>query len=129
MNKFKEIAKYTAVSIGIGLLATLLLLLIMSALIIVLNISFSLYPIFAVSCLVVGAVICGFCNARLNENNGLIFGLLSSAVMYFIILIVTVILGFNSIGTQLFIKFIIVLLSGAIGGIIGVNNKKSKQKI
>jgi len=80
----------------------------------------ALYPLTS-AILAVSAALCGFEVSKLLKENGLIWGVFSGIIISTFIIILAVIfktLAFNSVFIT---KIIITIISGAAGGIIGVN--------
>ncbi len=75
----------------------------------------------------VGAGIGGYFAARRNKSKGLICGALVAVIMFLVFSVIGAVLG-SSITLMSLIRFVILLLSGVIGGILGVN-KRDKRKI
>lgn len=78
-------------------------------------------------CACAGAFAGGFFAARLSRNAGLITGSICGAVMFLLILAVNLILG-NIPGTISLLRALLMLTSGAIGGVLGVGGKKRKHR-
>ena len=83
-------------------------------------------PLILVAC-AVGAFIGGYITVRIIRTKGLLFGILSGLLLFAIVCLVSVIAIRTPFSTYALIKGIIMMLMGAIGGIIGVN-KRSKRK-
>ena len=66
----------------------------------------------------------GFIHSRLHVKNGLVCGLIISCAIYLIIALVSLIGGSNIFSLNALIHLMIVVLSSAIGGILGVNTGK-----
>ena len=79
-----------------------------------------LLPVTAVI-LAVSATFDGFVISRWYKENGLIWGILAGIILICIIVFYSVLYDTFCISAQLFIKAVVAITSGAIGGIIGVN--------
>lgn len=77
--------------------------------------------------LIAGGFIGGYVAARINKSSGLIMGVISTAVVLLAIIITGFVNG-SDITYMLLLKAVTLLLSGAVGGVKGVN-KKEKLKI
>ncbi len=112
-----------AVSVGVLLLA----LLIAAALMVFFNISVKYASPIASVCAAIGTFTGAYFSARKNGEKGLINGLLIAGVIFVIVTIVSAFLN-DKITAISFIHLAVILLSGCIGGIMGVN-KTEKRKI
>ena len=74
--------------------------------------------------LAVGCFFGGFIYSKSCGKKGLVCGVTISLIFYIIILLVSLISGFGKLGVNTLIHMIITLLSGGIGGILGVNLSK-----
>ncbi len=76
----------------------------------------------------VGGYTGGFVAARINKSNGLLLGVLSGLAILLVIITVSLCTENVSITYILFLKAVSIFLSGAVGGVKGVN-RKEKLKI
>lgn len=76
--------------------------------------------------LCVGAYVGGFVSAKKRRKNGLFMGVLCGLFMFLIILIVGSFFLKTVFGLSPTLKFIMTLICGGIGGIVGVNSKHSR---
>jgi putative membrane protein (TIGR04086 family) len=83
-------------------------------------------PLILVSC-ALGAFIGGYITVRILRVQGLLFGILSGMLLFVIVCLVSVIAIREPFSTFALVKGVLMMLAGAIGGIIGVN-KRSKRK-
>ena len=79
-----------------------------------------LFPVIT-AILSVSAVFCGFTISRWFKENGLIWGILAGIIISVFIISTCLIYGSLDLTTALFTKIIVTVISGAVGGIIGVN--------
>ena len=63
----------------------------------------------------------GFVISKLNKQNGLFWGCFAGIVLLLFILILSVYFNTFSLSLNIFRRIIILLISGALGGILGVN--------
>lgn len=112
-------------SIFIGLVATLLILFILSLLtgIVVYYSSMSecLLPGCATAIIIIGTACGGFCAAKNNGSHGLLIGLITASLAAGLAML------FGSIEARPALKVIYYLLPGMLGGIVGVSSSASKQ--
>ncbi len=75
----------------------------------------------------IGCFFGGFIYSRFCGKKGLICGLTIAAIYFALITIISLILSAENLGMLTLIHLVVMLLSGGIGGILGVNlNKKIK---
>lgn len=79
-----------------------------------------LYPI-TIFITALGSFIGGFVTGKSSGKNGLLIGGMSGLILFFITLIASFIVVRDSITFSTFTKMIIVVISGCLGGITGVN--------
>lgn len=72
----------------------------------------------------VGGLLGGYISARLNKLSGLITGLITGLCIYIIILISGLATNFGTVTIFTLYKLIVLDLTGALGGIFGVNKKE-----
>lgn len=78
-----------------------------------------------ISCLVV--FLSGFISSLYMKEKGILFGLISASIYSLIIILCTLVLSENILGVSAIGRIVAIFISGAMGGIIGVN-RKSKIK-
>lgn len=122
--KLNKNVKAIAISIGVGIALCSLMLLIFSFIVSSNDVPQGLiYPmtIFA-ACL--SGFVSGYVVSRIIRKNGLAWGALCGLILFVVVAIVDFAIGFNGFGILGLIKLLVLLLSSAIGGFIGVNRKK-----
>ncbi len=72
----------------------------------------------------IGGLLGGYISARLNKLSGLVTGLITGLFIYIIILISGLATSFDTITMFTLYKLIVLALTGALGGILGVNRKE-----
>lgn len=83
---------------------------------------------FMLLCPIIGSFFSGYVSAYVLKEKGMILGLISSFLMFVFIFFVGLIFSGENLSIITFIRFVSMLISGAVGGIISVNKKK-KNKI
>ena len=78
-------------------------------------------------CAAIGTFCGGYFAARKNKSTGVIHGLLVAIIIYLLVSVVALILDSNFTVMSL-IHLAVIVLSGCIGGIMGVN-KRDKRRI
>ena len=120
----------TAVSmlkaVTLGLLVTAALLLLFSFVLSRWELPFSLLNPLVTAALVLGGGSAGFSVARMLRENGLLLGGLCGAVL-FLLLAMASAWSQSAFGMPALIKLVICTVSGAIGGVLGVNLRKKRK--
>lgn len=110
----------------LGLAIMMLLMIIFSVIVTRTGIIYQLMVILAEISLCTGCFISGFCYALFKRKKGLFNGVINSIRIYAVIFIIGLI-AMDSISITLIpLRFTGAVLSGAIGGIYGVNSKLKK---
>lgn len=106
--------------------AALIAMLLLSALFTLKMRSLSQTAVFAAAIisLCVSAFLGGFISARILKERGMAAGALSALILFILVLIAGTIFSSDSINFDTLMRFAAMLLSGAFGGILGVNKKK-----
>lgn len=84
--------------------------------------------IITIAALAVGTFAGGFIAARITKSAGLIVGLITGFTVFMIITVIGLIKSTESMTHLTIVRFVSTLITGAIGGIIGVN-KRDKLRI
>ncbi len=74
--------------------------------------------------MVTGAFAGGYICAKISKKDGMIYGLSCGFIIFTVIFFSEIILIGQSISTMVLVKLFSILLSSAVGGIIGVNKAK-----
>lgn len=104
----------------IGVLLTLALMLFFSALLLFFNIDRDFAAPFATISVAIGGFVSSYIIAKKIKDNGYIIGAINGFVLFFVITLISLILG-NSLTLNTLFHFIIFMLSSMVGGIVGVN--------
>lgn len=91
------------------------------------NVNYSLLMPFGMAASCVGAFSCGFISARISGSAGMLIGAISGAVMFVLLLGLSVLLGILPEAVSL-LRLVLMVLSGAIGGVVGVNRKRKRKR-
>ncbi len=75
----------------------------------------------------IGAFCGGYISARINRNAGLVTGAASAVLIFAVILCISAALGAIPQAAAA-LRLAAMVISGAIGGILGVNKKRKKRK-
>lgn len=117
-----------ALGAGVGVAATMLLIIAFAAVLASVDLPESSPVIIASVCIGLGALLGGFVSAKRNGHSGLLCGLLCGAVVFLLFAFVALIIG-SDIGITFIIRLLVALLFGGIGGIMGINLRRKRKYI
>lgn len=106
-----------------GAICCLILLMLFAAILTMQDIQTAVTPM-AVIAAAIGAFIGGFVGARSVGSRGLIFGAACGVLLYLVVMIAGFAMLKDIRGWYALLKFVIMTVSAAIGGVIGVNTRK-----
>lgn len=112
--------------VAAGLLATTVLLLLFSFVMTKEDIPFSLVNPLSVGALIAGAMLASFMAARRIREKGMLIGIQCGTVIFLVLLLASFLTRFD-VGFQAIIKYAVSAISGAIGGVLGVNAKTKRK--
>ena len=107
-----------------GIAAVLVLLLVFSAAVSFGGLSSSSFFSLAMAACIAGAFFAGFIGARKASCRGALFGAIGGAVLFLLLTLVALLVSGETPGSVTLIRLVAMPVSGAIGGILGVNLKK-----
>lgn len=91
------------------------------------NIPHDFLPAVIIAVSVISSFFAGFVTAKISKQRGLIYGALSGLLLFFLFLVAGLAASQNGVPSEAFLRLIVMLLSGAIGGLVAVN-RKSRHK-
>ncbi|MBQ6718108.1 MAG: TIGR04086 family membrane protein [Clostridia bacterium] len=112
----------------LGVLVSLVMMLIFSAVLLFLNIDRAYATPFATVSVAIGCFIAARHTAKKIGDKGYLVGLIIGSVVFTVITALSLILG-NGLSINTLFHFIIMMLSSLVGGITGVNKNKHKKYI
>ncbi len=125
-SKYSKIPVFMIVCVFLGLLITAVIFMFVSFVMTKIDISKSVTQLISVAALALGTYFGGFICAKKYRKNGLIRG----AVCGFSIFLIVTLLGSIFAGSLLSFsassKLMLVIITGAIGGAVGVNSKRRR---
>ena len=121
-NSFLAVLK----AVAFGLLATTAVLLLFSFVMSKKDVPFMLLNPFSAGLLILGSFLSGYLAARRIRERGLIVGAMCGLMVFFV-LIMGAFLNRFDVGLTALIKMIISIVSGAIGGVVGVNARSRRK--
>ena len=80
----------------------------------------------AIFCAVIGAFIAGYITTRIYRSKGLVYGAFAGFLLFFVITLIAFIISRDKFTFLTLIRFSVMVFSGAIGGVLGVNKKRRK---
>lgn len=92
------------------------------------KIPYTAIPYIVIGIFSIGAFLAGYISARILKIKGLMFGLISGGIMFILALIGGFIFSTETLSLLTLLRLVAFTLSGALGGIKGVN-RKDKLKI
>lgn len=113
-------------AVTFGLLATTVVLLLFSFLMCKKDVPFVLLNPFSAGLLMLGAFISGYLAARRIRERGMMVGALCGLMIFLLLMLASFMNKFD-VGLIALLKLVISVVSGAIGGIIGVNAKFKRK--
>lgn len=83
--------------------------------------SYETIPAIIAAILGISSAVSGFVTSRLMKENGLIWGIISGVIILTVLCIFSICCGTFALSADFITKTLILIISGSIGGIIGVN--------
>ena len=127
LNNQKAKIKCFVFGILIGIAVMLLFLVIFSLVIMYAQLDRALSAPLASLCIAIGVIVSSYFVAFCIGEKGYLIGLVTALIYLAILSLVSAVLNGTEIGINALFRFVIVFLSGLIGGILGVG-KKNKRK-
>lgn len=129
INEYSFIdVKAYLIAVSTSLICTSIFLIIFSLIISKRSIPHALFSILALTSVSISSFIGSFILSKINKQKGLINGLFLGLIISSIIYIVGIAFNGMNVTNLLYIKFISIIISACLGGVLGINIKK-KNKI
>ena len=125
-NFLKKFIISSAIGTGVGMISASVLIFLMAAALTVGDVPAMLISPVTVFFLAFGSFFGGFASAKLCGEKGFVCGALSGILFFIIVWIFGAFLENSGFGTVAIIKFVMMVVAGALGGIIGVNYIRRK---
>ena len=133
MNKdsLSDKNKYTKILIAalIGVAVTLGFILIFALIMYLIGGGYEYAPLFATVSAAMGTLFASMYLARKAGKKGLLIGGAVGITVFILLVIIALIFNNTSMGVNTLFRFIIIMLSSLIGGVIGVNKNKNPKYI
>ena len=122
--KYTKGAKKLLKSIVMSYILTLIILLIFSVLVTYTSLSESFADITVACATYISTAACGFFASSNTSKKGWLTGSIAGLAYILILFVIALLKGNYTVGTGTIISLIICALTGAIGGVIGINTKR-----
>lgn len=125
----KSLKKYLVsifVGAGIGMFSSAILIFILAAALSIGDIPAMLFSPLTVIILALGGFAGGFASSKISGEKGIFCGAASGTVYFLLVWLFGAFFEYSGFGTAALIKSVMIIIAGALGGIIGVNNVKRK---
>lgn len=116
-----EKIKPLAFSVTAGVIVCILLMIAMSVILTVRDVPQAMINPMAIFSISAGGFVSGFICSRICRERGLLMGMLCGIIISLLLFIASFSIADNSFGMLALIKFIFVMLSSMLGGVLGVN--------
>ncbi|MGN1457599.1 MAG: TIGR04086 family membrane protein [Acutalibacteraceae bacterium] len=121
-------AKAVAVGTVVGLVICMLILLVITFMLVKIQ-KFpetAVVPV-AIFTACIGAFVGGYFSARVKKSNGLLMGAVCALVMFVVLLLVGIAFAGDIFGVVSLLRMGVMIISGAIGGVLGVNKHRRRK--
>lgn len=125
---FQSFIRPVCFGVGSALVVCLVLLFIFSFLMSKMDISASLISPITIAITAVTGFVSGFVCARITRKNGLVMGAICSAILFLIFWLFSAICLKEGISVLGIVKLVLLVVSGCLGGVLGVNKKERRRK-
>ncbi len=127
IDKKKAVASLVAGTLG-GLAATAVVLMIFAFITVKMqNVNYDVFLPVVIAAACIGAFCGGYLSARINRSAGLAIGAVSAVLIFAVLLCVSAALGAVPQAAAA-LRLAAMVISGAIGGVLGVNKRRKKRK-
>lgn len=125
-KSLKKLVASILIGAGIGILSSAILIFLMAAALVIGDVPAFLLSPLTVVVLALGGFAGGFASSRLFGEKGFLCGAFSGIIFFIIAWIAGAFFESAGFGTAAAIKAVMIVISGSLGGIIGVNYGKRK---
>ncbi len=124
-----EMIKKISISTLIGALFTFVVLCVMAFILSMQDIPTSATGAMSSTAAGVGAFAAGFAAAKIHKRQGALVGAAAGAMLFVVILLVSMIVTGSFMSFQVLLRLILMILASTVAGIIGVNMRGRRKKI
>lgn len=122
--KFKMYARPVVLGVVVGIVFSIILLSILSIAMSIQPIPQNfVYPI-ALIVMAVGSFVSGYFCTKISRKKGLLLGFLCGVLLFSIVAVFGIMFSNLQFNLAMVTKFLVIVLSAMIGGVLGVNSKK-----
>ena len=129
IKRERTLSKTVLISSVIGTIATILLMLIFAAVIVMFQLDRAYAAPLSTVSIAIGSMVSSYFCGRKITKNGYLIGLLNGVAVFVLILIVSLIVSDWKVSANTIFHLIIILTASTAGGVFGVNKKSSKKYI
>ena len=116
--------KPVLIGVAVGAVGCLVLLLVFAAILAAQDIPQAAVTPMAVAAAAIGAFVGGFVAARIAKTRGILFGALCGLILYLLVMASGFAVLRDIRGTYAVVKLALMVVSAAVGGILGVNFRR-----
>ncbi len=109
-----------------GIAVTAMFVLIFAGVMLLFKIDRAYASVFATISVSAGAFVSAYYCARKIGSKGYLLGILTGLIYFFVVTVISLIITKGEISSNTAFHFVIITLSATVGGIFGVNRKKTK---
>lgn len=91
------------------------------------NIPHDFLPAFIIIVTIVSSFFAGFVSAKMSKQKGLFCGSIAGVLLFLLFLLSGVVLSHSGAGGEIFMRLLLMVLSGGIGGLVAVNGKSRRK--
>lgn len=128
-DDFRSNLKNYIIGLVLGSVSTLLLMLLCAFIIVFAELDRAMSEPLATVCVAIGTVIAAFYSSYKIGNKGFVTGLIIAIIFFMIITAISLLIDGSGFSLNSVFHLVIILLSGLIGGVLGVNRKTNKKYI
>lgn len=108
---------------------TIVLFILVTALMLIIDISGAILSIISLLLIAFNCYLSAYISTQHDRNNGILQGLKCGAINYLFIVTLSLLIGNFSFTEMLPIKLCLCIFFGVLGGVVGVNTKKTNLKM
>jgi putative membrane protein (TIGR04086 family) len=124
---FPKAAMMMLTGVLVSLATSMIMLLLFALVMTVKNVPQSVVPTLTAASIAIGSFAGGFTGARIHKKSGLLVGIVIGLCMYALLMLAALVLQSKGVDLTTMIKLVVSIISGGIGGIIGVNAHKKRN--
>ena len=121
---FKERSLIYALALGVGIFSSLIMIAFLAIITIFLDLGEASSGVFATISIAFGCFIAAFLSSKKLRKGGIVNGIICAITTFLLLFFVALIVDKGGVTFSTFFNFITAFLSGLIGGIMGVGQKR-----